>query len=291
MSEKEQVIGTILNVQNNLVNATENIQTNLINTIKNAQNNIITSISQTPSYLYSLVLPNATFERNSNGGILSFDRFTEDYSIIQFSDRPFRESKNITMSEFINLFKTSGINSFQEDPPNGVLLHDEEQRTYSIKLFENNLNELDVVKFRLDLLQGQTHNLRKITGHMSFFVDSGSDASYIHQYTDSFCYIFKKSNTKFNTISSLLDPAYSYITLNSNDISKNILWVQLVSDVSKEIQPTDNRSIKVQLIEGTGPNTNDTKVLYNDKYYHFTIEKQYQVNLTAGLILQGPHVN
>lgn len=40
MSEEGEVIGTILNVQNNLVNAMENIQTNLANTMVNVQNNI-----------------------------------------------------------------------------------------------------------------------------------------------------------------------------------------------------------------------------------------------------------
>ena len=269
---EEQVIETILNVQNNLVNTTENIQTNLINTIKNAQNNIITSISQTPSYLYSLVLPNATFERNSNGGILSFDRFTEDYSIIQFSDRPFRESKNITMSEFINLFKTSGINSFQEDPPNGVLLHDEEQRTYSIKLFENNLNELDVVKFHLNLLPGQTHNLNNITGRISFFVDDGSDARIKTKYTIKTgtppFYIATKNNSRFKT--QPINAEYVAYP-DSNELMFYTINIQSI-DIKNDIETS--KIIRVNLI---GSNGDSIEFKYKNKYYLFTVTGDYQI--------------
>lgn len=164
MAAQEQ---SLLNVQNNLANVMKNVESNIIKITQNAISNVQINV---PSYLYSIILPNATFERDNNGGILSF-KISEDYNIIEFTDRPFRKSNNITIQQFIDLFKTLGVNSFEEDPPNGVLVHDEEQRSYRIKLVENNQLELDIVKFHLDLLPGETHNLKTITGKMWFFVD------------------------------------------------------------------------------------------------------------------------
>jgi hypothetical protein len=120
-----------------------------------------------PSYLFSGVFDNATFDRNEIGGTLSITK-DDTESIIQFSDRPFRQTSNITFDEFVNLFGTPGNNSFEEDPPNGVLVHLEEQRTYIIRLLSSDSN---TATFSLELLPGESHNLSAVLGKMNLFVD------------------------------------------------------------------------------------------------------------------------
>ena len=122
-----------------------------------------------PSYLFSAVFKNAIFERNQTGGTLIITK-SDTESIIQFSDRPFRKSFDIDFETFISLYETSGLNSFEEDPPNGVLTHTEEQRTYKIKLLSR---DLETAIFSLELLLGETHNLNTISGEMNLFVDKG----------------------------------------------------------------------------------------------------------------------
>ena len=49
--------------------------------------------------------------------------------------------------------------------------HEVEQHSYRIKLVENDQLELDIVKFNLNLLTGETYNLKSTTGKISFFVN------------------------------------------------------------------------------------------------------------------------
>ena len=121
------------------------------------------------SYLFSVLLENGTFERNNTGGTLTFDLGTENNDVIQFSDRPFRQTQNIDILEFVNLFTLSGSDSFEKDPPNMVLVHNEEQRTYIMRLSSQSNNQ---VVFTLELLPGETHDLTTVTGRMSLFVDN-----------------------------------------------------------------------------------------------------------------------
>ena len=67
------------------------------------------------------------------------------------------------------MYDTSGNNSFEEDTPNGVLTHTEEQKTYKITLLSR---DLETATFNLELLPGETHNLNTVTGRMNLFVDS-----------------------------------------------------------------------------------------------------------------------
>ena len=127
--------------------------------------------SLTPSYLYSLVFTNATFDRSHNGGTLTISGVDTE-SIIEFSDRPFRQSNNnFSFSDFINLFKIISDNSFNVDPPNGVLLYNGEQRTYKITYKSGSENEAE---FDLTLLPGESHDLTTVSGKMSLFVDNES---------------------------------------------------------------------------------------------------------------------
>jgi hypothetical protein len=123
-----------------------------------------------PSYLFSVLLENGTFERNNTGGTLTFDLNSENNNVIQFSDRPFRQTQNISLTDFVDLFTLGDSNSFEEDPPNMILAHSQEQRTYKMKLSSQSNNQ---VVFTLELLPGETHNLNTVTGRMSVFVDDG----------------------------------------------------------------------------------------------------------------------
>ena len=125
-------------------------------------------VPTSPSYLFSAVFNNAIFDRNNTGGTLTITK-DDTESIIQFSDRPFRQTENINFDTFVSLFSSSGNNSFEEDPPNGVLTHDEEQRTYIIRLLNSDTNS---AIFSFELLPGETHNLNTISGRMNLFVDN-----------------------------------------------------------------------------------------------------------------------
>ena len=128
-----------------------------------------------PSYLFSVVSDNVTFTRTSTGGTLTFLKAEFDGksgSVIEFTDRPLRQSYVIPFDELVDEFEDTDFNSFEEDPPNAVLRHEEEQRTYKVKLMKNDDTGKDKKAiFELDLLPGEMHNLNTVTGRMSLFVD------------------------------------------------------------------------------------------------------------------------
>lgn len=136
-----------------------------------SSNNIL---SQTPSYLFSAVF-NGQFARNSLGGTLTFNN-SDVISIIRFTDRPIKQSAIISFEQFVSLFGIfNGVsNTFAEDPPNAVLVHEEEQRTYTVTLISSDLIDSNSVKFNLELIPGESHNLTDINGRMSLFLDSTS---------------------------------------------------------------------------------------------------------------------
>ena len=126
-------------------------------------------INSDPSYLFSVLFQKSIFTKNPTGGTLTFNLNEQNNNVIMFSDRPFRQTSKITIEEFVNAFRDSGTNSFEKDPPNAVLTHSEEQRTYIVRFSEQNNNS---VTFNLELLPGETHNLDTVTGAMNLFVDS-----------------------------------------------------------------------------------------------------------------------
>ena len=61
-------------------------------------------------------------------------------------------------------------NSFKVDPPNGVLVSSEEQKTYELKTATNNGNGNYTIQ--LELLPGESHvGLNVLSGKFSLFVD------------------------------------------------------------------------------------------------------------------------
>ena len=164
------------------------------------------------SYLFSVLLENATFQRNNTGGTLTFDLNVENNNVIQFSDRPFRQTQNISITDFINLFTLGGSDSFEKDPPNMVLVHNEEQRTYIMKLSSQSNNQ---VVFTLELLPGETHNLTNITGRMNLFVDN-TQINLIDTERENYTFSDEGGNlTVRNNITGTL-------TISSNNVTVNI---------------------------------------------------------------------
>ena len=123
------------------------------------------------SYLFSLVISQVTFNKDRNGGDLTFMK-NDVKSIIQFSDRSFRKTKEINYDKFIELFTINGSNSFDKDPPNIVINYIENntpiQKTYTMSLI--NEDELNAT-FRLELLPGEIHNETNISSQVNLFVD------------------------------------------------------------------------------------------------------------------------
>jgi len=130
-----------------------------------------------PSFLFSLLLKEATFTPNTTGGTLTFDLpLHSGDNVIMFSDRPFRQTSFISFTEFITYFTSDNSNnSFEKDPPNAVLVHSEEQRTYIVRYSSK---DSTTVTFNLELLAGETNvSLEVISGRMNLFVDSLTNAT------------------------------------------------------------------------------------------------------------------
>ena len=201
------------------------------------------------SYLYSLNFASAKFERNSSGGTLIIDLYIEgNNDVIQFSDRPFRQTKKITLQEIVELFAINNNNSFKEDPPNGVLVHSEEQRTYIIKSVKLNDN---IVNFDLELLSEETHNLEIIEGKFNLFIDD-DDAAQIKDY-QYYTVLYRLTFTL-----NLSNPVKAFVTYVGSDSDYNYyesypknesyLKIGLPIDGTSDGHYRDNSNIKVQLI-------------------------------------------
>ena len=132
-----------------------------------------------PSYLFSIVLfpehsEHVTFIKRPTGGTFKFSKSLFDVgsnsSIIQFTDRPLRQTGTITLDKFVDLFlsRFGDDNSFELVPPNVVLVHNTEQRTYTISLGNHDNSN---VQFELELLGNEIHNdLETLRGQMNLFV-------------------------------------------------------------------------------------------------------------------------
>lgn len=141
-----------------------------------AQNSkITTSDSSVPSYLFSLLLNEATLTKTPGGGTLTFTKDKVE-SVIRFTDRPLKQTdNNYSIDDFIELFSASegGNDTFSEDPPNGVLAFKEEQKTYQLKTATSDGNGNYTIE--LNLIDGETHDSTKpdvVNDTMYFFVDN-----------------------------------------------------------------------------------------------------------------------
>ena len=216
-------------------------------------------IPTSPSYLFSAVFNNAIFDRNNTGGTLTITK-DDTESIIQFSDRPFRQTENINFDTFVSLFDTRGNDSFEEDPPNGVLTHNEEQRTYIIRLLNSNT---DSAIFSLELLPGESHNLNRLSGRMNLFVDDGDQ-------TTSNSIILTPTSRATNPQHELNTPYTSIIQLT--DVNESLTFNETTLTVENVIG-----YVYVQnLINSNYYNLDTTSNLYNSLKSNQDIYTVYQ---------------
>ena len=127
--------------------------------------------SETKSYLYSAILNNAEFNKIENGDYnaeLTINLTNHTQEIIQFTDRPFRQSSKINIQQFVQLFLVKEPNSFEEQPPNIVLIFNNIQKSYTMS-FASELN--NKVVFNLKLLNGEEHTQDNFIGTINVFVD------------------------------------------------------------------------------------------------------------------------
>ena len=116
----EQVIGTILNVQNNLVNVMENIQTNLANTMLNVEENLLVTINNNNKTLnfdiINLFPPNSFEEislKNISDKVRRNTSGTLNLNIVTSSDAPGSISKLLDDSNnVLGLALFVGFNKF-----------------------------------------------------------------------------------------------------------------------------------------------------------------------------------
>ena len=130
----------------------------------------------TPQYLFSVLFnSNAKFERISDTtGHLIFND-VDITSTIQFSDRPFRKTFDISPEDFLSYFEIIGPDTFRDDPPNAVLVHNEEQRVYTVSNLTNDGSEY---RFEMTTLPDETHTaMSTVSGPFSLFVDPITDTT------------------------------------------------------------------------------------------------------------------
>ena len=142
----------------------------------------ITNSNNTPSYLFSLDILEASWD----GFTLTFNKQNEkgdnNISLIRFTDRPYRFDKHIVGEEaviYINQLFTEnpeGFNSFTKDPPNGILVVNKEnsnslrgrQEAFEIKMRTVANEKISMI---LNLLENQ-NNIEPFTNQpISLFID------------------------------------------------------------------------------------------------------------------------
>ena len=132
-----------------------------------------------PQYLYSLVADNSTFTPNLSNNTATLKINKSDTHIIEFTDRPFRQTtNNFTFEDFVSLFEVTTLNSFNVDPPNGVLIIGEEQATYEVTL-ESADTESATFNLNLKVFENKTNvfgNL-PITRRITLFVDLSNETA------------------------------------------------------------------------------------------------------------------
>ena len=122
------------------------------------------------SLLFSLAIKEGTW----TGSVLNVN--TEYLDLIIFSDRPFRYQKQ-TKSDALNilntLFSEGGNNSFNQDPPNAVLLTSDGQEVYIVKSFTYTD---DMATFNL-IPEKDENQLPPANGQMSLFIDGDDNCA------------------------------------------------------------------------------------------------------------------
>lgn len=126
------------------------------------------------SYLYSVLFKNDGDQYltiNNNLATLVFEK-NDINSIIEFTDRPFRQTEYISLEKLDNLFFMNNNNSFKDDPPNAVLVTESGQKTFEIiSIIVNTVH----IQYNLKIIDNEENfSVDKITGKMSLFIDNST---------------------------------------------------------------------------------------------------------------------
>ena len=123
------------------------------------------------SYLYSVLFQNNGTQYltiDNNFAYLEFSN-NDIKSIIEFTDRPFRQTTYISLEDLDNLFFMNNNDSFKNDPPNAVLVTEFGQKTFEIVSI--NVNNTQIT-YNLKILDSEENfAVDTISGQMSLFID------------------------------------------------------------------------------------------------------------------------
>ncbi len=134
------------------------------------------NINDGPDFIFSLICNNALIENNNNELILTLNK--TNTNITKFSNRPVRISdNNYSFDTFSALFYLDKeFNSFESDPPNGVISDGINQQTFVFthelhESFEN--NKIDsTLKLKLVTLNNEDVIIKTGVNNYNIFIDS-----------------------------------------------------------------------------------------------------------------------
>jgi len=135
------------------------------------------NINDGPNFIFSLICNNALIENGSNNNELFLTLNKSNTNITKFSDRPIRISENnYSFDTFSALFYLDKeFNSFESDPPNGVISDGINQQTFVFthelhESFEN--NEIDsTLKLKLVTLNNEDIIIKTGVNNYNVFID------------------------------------------------------------------------------------------------------------------------
>ena len=179
------------------------------------------------SYLYSLNLQKASW--NSETNELTFSK-NDALSLLRFTDRPYQFDKLFKDSDAVKhldiLFRSNpnGINSFEKNPPNGVLVAPEGQQAYNIKL--QSVDDDGKVKLILDLFRDTEGNyvsqLESFTDQkVSLFIDGTNNCNLV---TPGMLCRFKINNKTVSGNVSADELFITYICMSNNYNNANFTF-------------------------------------------------------------------
>lgn len=195
------------------------------------------SPSKSPSYLFSMDINEASYD--SNSGILSFSK-NSVIDIIQFSDRPLRYSKDITIEEFDNLFSEGISDNFTEYKPNLVLyLPDSGQNSFELTKFEV---KNGTINYTLKNIGTQTINIPSFNNQrISLFVDNLTTTT--TQISTLLTNIFDNINTDNYPVVTVNGYSNIKLEIEFEDLTNTSLLVDdddKLQKISNYVGPTDS---------------------------------------------------
>ena len=130
--------------------------------------------SITPNYLYS-ILANCSFTPTNDGGLLEI--FNKDSNVIEFTDRPFRQTYKISLAEFVIIFNENF--TLKNEYQNAVLINDGKQETFVVSYGYIDI-EKDSVLYILNSIEFNENRLFNSSFENSscnFFVNSAINSN------------------------------------------------------------------------------------------------------------------